>query len=71
MKIKIDNISKSYVKDKEKLSVLQDLSVTFESGKLYAIVGKSGAGKSTFLKCLAALNKIDAGSIYYDDVEIN
>lgn len=71
MKIIIENVSKTFIKDKEKLNVLKNLSVTFESGKLYAIVGKSGAGKSTFLKCLAALNKADSGSIYFDDIEIN
>lgn len=71
MLIKVNNISKKYIKGKEKLEVLKDLSVTFESGKLYAIVGKSGAGKSTLLKCLAALNKIDSGDIYYDHIEIN
>lgn len=71
MLIKVNNISKKYIKNKEKLQVLKDLSVTFESGKLYAIVGRSGEGKSTFLKCLAALNKIDSGEIYFDDIEIN
>lgn len=71
MKIKIENVSKTFIKDKEKLNVLKNLSVTFESGELYAIVGKSGTGKSTFLKCLAALNKADSGNIYFDDIEIN
>lgn len=71
MLIKVNNISKKYIKNKTKLEVIKDLSVTFESGKLYAIVGRSGAGKSTLLKCLAALNKIDSGEIYFDDIEIN
>ena len=71
MKIKVENVSKNFIKDKEQLEVLKDLSITFESGKLYVIVGKSGAGKSTFLKCLAALNTIDSGSISFDDMEIN
>lgn len=71
MKIKVDNISKKFIKDKESLEVIKGLSVTFESGKFYAIVGKSGAGKSTFLKCLGALNKIDSGCITFDDIEIN
>ena len=71
MKIKVENVSKNFIKDKEQLEVLKDLSITFESGKLYVIVGKSGAGKSTFLKCLAALNKVDVGNISFDDVEIN
>ncbi len=71
MEIKVKDIFKGFLKENGKIDVLKDLSVTFDSGKFYAIIGKSGAGKSTFLKCLIALNKIDSGSIFFDDVEIN
>ena len=37
--------------------VLNDLNATFEEGKFYAVVGKSGAGKSTFLSLLAGLDR--------------
>lgn len=71
MKIKVEKIEKSFIKDDKTINVLKDLSVTFYSGKLYAIVGDSGKGKSTFFKCLSALTPINSGNISFDDIRIN
>lgn len=71
MKVVVKNVYKKYVKNGKEIEVLKDLSTTFESGKLYAIIGESGAGKSTFLKCMATLLPVDDGYIFYDDIEIN
>ena len=51
--IKIENLSKSYGSHQ----VLSNLSLEFEQGRVYGIVGKNGAGKTTFFKCLASLEK--------------
>lgn len=51
--IKLQNISKSYGSNE----VLKDLNFTFEKGKTYGIVGVNGAGKTTFFKCLAGIEK--------------
>ena len=48
--LEIKNVSYSYANSKEK--VLSGVNQKFELGKFYAIVGKSGAGKSTALKML-------------------
>ena len=69
--LKIENIEKKYIKDKNRINVLNKLSIDFEIGKLYAIVGKSGSGKSTLLKCIAALTSLDKGNIKYLDKEIS
>ena len=53
------NISKSY-KDK---TILQNISISFESGYSYVIVGRNGAGKSTFLSILSGILKPDTGII--------
>lgn len=47
-------------------SVLKDVSFTFETGKIYAIIGKSGAGKTTLLSLLAGLAAPSSGQILLD-----
>lgn len=51
-------------------TVLQDVDVTFEAGKSYALVGASGSGKSTLLNLLMASHNRYTGSICYDDIEL-
>lgn len=65
--IDVKNISFGYQKDTSK-KVLNNISVNFEQGKFYAIVGRSGNGKSTFLSLLAGLGIPDEGEILYDGI---
>jgi len=51
--IQIFNLSKSYG-NKE---VLQEINATFDSGKVYGIVGENGAGKTTLFRCIAGLEQ--------------
>lgn len=60
--IEVKNISKSF--DDKK--VLNDISTTFETGKVNLIIGQSGSGKSVLLKSLVGLHNIDEGEIIYD-----
>lgn len=50
--------------------ILKKINADFEKGKLYAIMGKSGAGKSTMLSVLAGLDVVSAGKIMYKDTDI-
>lgn len=50
--------------DKEKY-ILKDINLSFETGKVYGIFGKSGAGKTTFLSLLAGLEVPSKGYILY------
>ena len=50
--------------------VLNDLNATFEEGKFYAVVGKSGAGKSTFLSLLAGLDSPTKGKVCFNGQDI-
>jgi len=46
-------------------NVLKKASATFDSGKVYTIVGQSGAGKSTLLSLISGLDTCKEGAIYY------
>ena len=58
----------SYDKQKE---VLNEINCTIEKGKKYVVVGKSGCGKSTLIKLLAGYYSDYAGTIKYDNRELN
>ena len=62
--IKGEHISKSF----EGRTILDDISVEFETGKTNLIIGRSGSGKTVLLKTLVGLHTPDTGSIFYDDV---
>ena len=65
--IDLSHVDFGYAPDK---SVLQDLSVRFEKGKSYAIVGPSGSGKSTLLSLLMGSYQDYSGSIAIDGQEL-
>ena len=47
--------------------LFQDVNLSFEAGKIYAILGTSGSGKTTFLSLIAGLDSPKEGTIYYQD----
>lgn len=50
--------------------IFTELSLALQSGKVYAISGASGVGKSTLLNCIATLEKLDSGTIRFQGVDI-
>lgn len=65
--IKVIHLTKSFSGQK----VLDDLTVTIEKGQVIALVGASGAGKSTFLRSMNYLEQPDTGSITIDDFAVD
>ncbi|WP_263409674.1 ABC transporter ATP-binding protein [Terriglobus tenax] len=57
-------LSKSYSTGRGRLELFRELSFEVATGEMIAIVGESGAGKSSLLHLLAALDKPDAGEVY-------
>lgn len=57
--IQIENLSKSF----RKQTVLHDVNVTFDKGKIHGIIGKNGSGKTVLLKCICGLIYPDSGTI--------
>lgn len=64
MEIKIENIAKKY-KGK---NVLDNISLNFENGKTYCILGKNGAGKSTLLNLITNLISLTSGNILFENI---
>jgi branched-chain amino acid transport system ATP-binding protein len=50
---------------------VHDVSLSLEEGQILAVVGANGAGKSTVLRALAGLNRVDAGSVELDGRRID
>ena len=60
--LELRNISKQFG-DKQ---ILSDFNLTIHEGKILAIVGPSGGGKTTLLRMLAGLETIDSGEVFYN-----
>ena len=64
--IKVENLHKSF----GDLEVLKGVSEHIKKGEVISIIGPSGGGKSTFLRCLNMLEKPDSGKIIFEGVDI-
>lgn len=64
--IKIKHLSKSY----GDLTVLKDINAEIHKGEIITIIGPSGTGKSTLLRCLNLLEKPSGGSIYINNIDL-
>ena len=60
MFLNIENLIKFYSKDNP---LIKDLNFSVNKGEFVSFIGESGSGKTTFLKCLAGLEKINSGKI--------
>ncbi len=65
--IRVQNLCKSF----NGKSVLDDISITFETGKTNLIIGRSGSGKTVLLKSIVGLLEINSGEIWFEDVLFN
>ena len=63
MKLVVKNLKKNF----EKKEVLKDINFEFEKGKIYGLLGRNGAGKTTFFNCLNEDIEIDAGEFFIED----
>lgn len=65
--LRLENISFTY----DKKPIFKDLNLEFQKGKVYAIVGRSGTGKTTLLSVLSGLATPTSGKVYYvgQDIE--
>lgn len=67
MKLHIEGLSKRYGDN----VVLKDINYTFSSGKIYGLIGRNGAGKTTFFNCLNQDIPCNGGKAYLEDKDNN
>jgi polar amino acid transport system ATP-binding protein len=65
--IRIEHVTKRY----GDLTVLDDVSLSVDPGDIVAVIGRSGSGKSTMLRCINALEAIQGGRIVVGDTVVN
>lgn len=66
MKVEVKNVTKKF---KDNI-VLNNVNITFESGKIYGLLGRNGSGKSVLLKLLCGFYNPNQGEILYDGINI-
>ena len=64
--IRVEHLQKAY----GSLHVLKDVNTTISKGEVISIIGPSGTGKSTFMRCLNLLDTPTGGKVYIDDKDI-
>ena len=62
--VAVDHVQKSF----GEVKVLRDISLAVNPGEVVAIIGPSGGGKSTLLRCMTLLERVDAGDLTYGDL---
>lgn len=62
MVLKVRNLSKSF----KNIDVLKEINFELKSGEVLVLLGQSGAGKTTILRCINGLEKCDRGTIEID-----
>ncbi len=60
--IEVKNVYKGYRKE----PVLKDVSLTVIQGEIHGLIGENSAGKTTLIKCMTGIYRIDSGEILYD-----
>lgn len=61
--VSLNNVTKSYVRGKQKVEVLHGVDLTIASGEFLALMGPSGSGKTTMLNLIAGLDQPTGGEV--------
>lgn len=71
VEVRVENVSRTVSDSKGgKKKILDDISLTIASGELVAILGGSGAGKTTFMNCINGFEPADTGKVFIDNCEL-
>ncbi|POP31708.1 ABC transporter ATP-binding protein [Lactonifactor longoviformis] len=69
--LRCSHLTKTYGSGSNKVTALNDISLSLEKGSFTAIVGTSGSGKSTLLHMLGGVDRPTGGNIYIEDTDIS
>ncbi len=64
MRIEVKNLTKTF----KQATIIENVNITFENGKIYGLIGRNGSGKSVFLKMLCGFYSPTNGEILFDNV---
>ena len=65
--VKLENITKRF----GDLTALDDITLDIQDEEFFVLLGQTGAGKTTTLRCIAGLDKPEEGTIYLDGISVN
>lgn len=68
--LKIDNVSKSFIRKDGEVQILRDFSVNIKPGEIVTVQGPSGCGKTTLLLISAGLLRPDSGNVMVNDANL-
>lgn len=68
--IEVKNLKKYFGENNGRFQVLKGINLRIKDEDFVVLLGPSGAGKSTLLNCMSGLEKIDDGSVMYDNTDI-
>lgn len=68
--ISIKNLCKTFYTNGEEKEVLKNISIEIEDGEIYGLIGLSGAGKSSLLRCINLLEKPTSGQVIVDGTNV-
>lgn len=68
--LKIENLCKVYGDGENRVTALDDISLTIEKGEFIAIIGSSGSGKSTLLHILGGVDVPTSGKVYLENQDV-
>lgn len=64
--IEVKNVSVTIGKNR----ILQDISVSFEKGKIHGLIGRNGSGKTVLMKCICGFMKPTSGAVFVEGKQI-
>lgn len=68
--IVIDHVTKTYEQDHRKVEAVKDVNLHIEKGEIFGIIGFSGAGKSSLLRCINFLEKPTSGHVRINNIDL-
>ncbi len=68
--LKLQNVEKYYGNRSNLTKAVDDISFSVEKGEFTAIMGASGSGKTTLLNCISTIDRVTAGNIFLEDIDI-